>query len=157
MAKKVGIFLCDCNRSLPLDVGEMTRILNLQAQPQLYSRLRLDDIHSLKYQAQKEKYDQILIGCCGARDFFVQELSSIGFQEKQIRVLNLKEECFWLHEGHEAANRKAARLVRAALETTEARTEIAERPVKAGDLIFIAASHPLAFPLVKRLANHTKV
>jgi ferredoxin len=157
MAKKVGIFLCDCNRSLPLDVGEMTRFLNLQAQPQLYSRLRLDDIHSLKYQAQKEKYDQILIGCCGARDFFVQELSSIGFQGKQIQVLNLKEECFWMHEGHEAANRKAARLVRAALETTEARKEIAERPVKAGDLIFIAASHPLAFPLAKRLANHTNV
>lgn len=29
MAKKVGIFLCDCNRSLSLDVGAITRSLNL--------------------------------------------------------------------------------------------------------------------------------
>ena len=55
MAEKVGIFLCDCNRSLPLDIGAITRALNLPARPQLYSRLRRDDIHPLKYHSQKEK------------------------------------------------------------------------------------------------------
>jgi heterodisulfide reductase subunit A-like polyferredoxin/coenzyme F420-reducing hydrogenase delta subunit len=157
MAKKVGIFLCDCNRSLPLDVGAITRSLNLPTQPQLYSRLRLDDIHPLKYQAQKEKYDRLLIGCCGPRDFFLQELGTIGFQPEQIQFLNLKEECFWVHEGREAANGKAARLLRASLETAEARRQMPERPVKAGDLIFIAAESPLAFSLARRLANHAKV
>ncbi|MFQ5656843.1 MAG: 4Fe-4S dicluster domain-containing protein, partial [Candidatus Methylomirabilales bacterium] len=157
MAKKVGIFLCDCNRSLPLDVGALSRSLNLPTKPQLYSRLRLDDIHPLKYHAQKEKYDHLLIGCCGQREFFLQELSTIGFQAEQIQLLNLKEECFWVHEGGEAANHKAARLLRASLETAETREELPERPVRAGDLITIVAETPLAFSLAKRLANHAKV
>ena len=156
MAKKVGIFLCDCNRSLPLDVGALSRSLDLPAKPQLYSRLRLDDIHPLKYHAQKERYDRLLIGCCGQREFFLQELSTIGFQAEQIQLLNLKEECFWIHDGGEA-NQKAARLVRASLETAETREPMTERPVRAGDLIFIVAETPLAFSLARRLANHAKV
>ena len=96
MAKKVGIFVCDCNKSLPIDIGAITRSLNLPAKPKLYSRLRRDDIHPLKYHAQKEKYDRLLIGCCGEREFFLHELSTIGFQAEQIQFLNLKEECFWV-------------------------------------------------------------
>ncbi|MFQ5848348.1 MAG: 4Fe-4S dicluster domain-containing protein [Candidatus Methylomirabilales bacterium] len=157
MAEKVGIFLCDCNRSLPLDLRALTRSLNLSAKPQLYSRLRLDDIHPLKYQAQKEKYDHLLIGCCGPREFFLHELSTIGFQPEQIHLLNLKEECFWVHEGDGAANGKAARLLRASLETAEAHQQMPELPVRAGDLIFITADTPVAFPLARRLAAHAKV
>ncbi|MFQ5881870.1 MAG: 4Fe-4S dicluster domain-containing protein [Candidatus Methylomirabilales bacterium] len=157
MAEKVGIFLCDCNRSLPLDLGALTRSLNLPAKPYLYSRLRLDDIHPLKYQAQKEKYDRLLIGCCGSKEFFLHELSTIGFQAEQIQFLNLKEECFWVHEERAAANQKAARLLRATLETAKAQQGLPELPVKTGDLIFIVAETPLAFSLARRLANHAKV
>ncbi|MEE8282346.1 MAG: 4Fe-4S dicluster domain-containing protein [candidate division NC10 bacterium] len=157
MAEKVGIFLCDCNRSLPLDIGAITRALNLPARPQLYSRLRLDDIHPLKYHAQKEKYDRLIIGCCGAREYFLHELSTIGFQAEQVHLLNLKEECFWVHDGREAANAKTARLLRASLATAAAHQQMPEMPVKAGDLILIVAETPLAFPLVRRLANHAKV
>ncbi len=157
MGKKVGIFLCDCNRSLPLDVRALTRSLNLPAKPQLYSRLRLDDIHLLKYHAQKEKYDRLLIGCCGQREFFLQELSTIGIQAEQIQFLNLKEECFWVHEDRAASNRKAARLLKASLETAEVHRQMSEMPVRVGDLIYIVAETPLAFSLAQRLANHARV
>lgn len=157
MAKKVGIFVCDCNKSLPIDIGAITRSLKLSVKPKLYSRLRRDEIHPLKYHAQKEKYDRLLIGCCGEREFFLHELSTIGFQAEQIQFLNLKEECFWVHEDREAANGKAARLMRASLETAEARQQMPEMPVRAGDLISIVAETPLAFSLARRLANHAKV
>lgn len=157
MAKKVGIFLCDCNRSLPLDVGTITRSLNLPAKPQVYSRLRLDDVHVLKYHAQKEKYDRLLIGCCGNPEFFHKELSSVGIQAEQIQLLNLKDQCFWIHEDRAEANRKAARLLRASLETVEVRQPMQEMPVRAGHLVYIVAETPLAFSLARRLADHAKV
>lgn len=155
--KSVGIFLCDCNRSLPLNVGAITRSLNLPSKPRLFSRLQLDDVHPLKYHAQKEKHDHILIGCCGQREFFLKELSTVGFQANQITLLNLKEECFWVHDDRDAANQKVARLLKASLETAEAHQQMSEMPVRAGDLIFIVAETPHAFSLARRLANHARV
>ncbi|MFQ5839670.1 MAG: 4Fe-4S dicluster domain-containing protein [Candidatus Methylomirabilales bacterium] len=152
-----GIFLCDCNRSLAIDPRAIQKALGLPKKPVLYSRLRLDDVHALKYEAQKAKYQRLLVGCCGTRDFFVKELTSIGFREEQVRHLDLKEHCYWVEEDPAAANGKAARLLRAALEAEPDPQDRIELPVNTADNILIVADTPTAFPLAERLRDHTRV
>jgi heterodisulfide reductase subunit A-like polyferredoxin/coenzyme F420-reducing hydrogenase delta subunit len=155
--KRWGIFLCNCNNSLPIDLTRINQILDLPDRLELYSRLRRDEIHTLKYLAQKEKYQHLLIGCCGGEGFFTEELMTIGFSREQVHCLDLKESCYWPTEEKDRANEKAARLIRAVLETVEVKRHAPETPVRGGNQVVIVADTPLAFPLARKLSTHAKV
>lgn len=152
-----GIFLCNCNDSLPVDLARITQILGPPGRLELYRRLRRDEIHTLKYLAQQEKYQHLVIGCCGGQAFFTEELATIGFSREQVHCLDLKESCYWPTEEKERANEKAARLIRAVFETVEVKRHPPETPVKGGDQIVIVADTPLAFPLARKLSPHARV
>lgn len=151
-----GIFLCNCNSSLPLEVEKIASALRLPTQPHLFSRLPRDEIHMIKYLVPKAQYQRILIGCCAPEETLKRELEAAAIDPRRVHVFNLKEGCFWPHPDPELANRKAARLIRGAIAAAEAKGEVVEVPVKVGSRVLILCDSPAGFQLAERLKEHVR-
>ena len=96
MAAKWGLFLCNCRRTLPLDLQKLVlpvgpSILSVATDPD-------HDVREFAAAIKKEQPDRVLIGCCAAPDFFTQALDAGQAQSPKLHVINLKQSCFSVHE-----------------------------------------------------------
>ncbi len=147
-----GIILCTCNETLPIDVKGIGKTLGLERPPVLFSRLPRDEIHSFLSLAARERYDRILIGCCGPRELFTEALAAAGAEGTPTHVVDLRESCYWPHQDREAANAKAARLLRAALQVAD-QPRAAEHPLTVGGRVLIVTDSPDGLTLARRVGE----
>lgn len=148
-----GVFLCSCNETLRIDPKRIGAYLGLATPPTLFARLPRDEIHSLIDLVNRERFDRVVIGCCGPADLFREAIVAAGGESGQVLVVNLKEQCFWSHPPGEAAEAKAARLLRVTLRLAESAHSAPEVPVKVGGTVLIATDSPAGLHLARRLGE----
>lgn len=146
-----GVILCNCNQTLQIDPREIGASLRLDAPPALFARLPRDEIHSLISLANRERFDRVVIGCCGPSELFREAMGAAGMNPEHALVVNLREQCFWVHADRVGAHAKAARLLRSAMRSAEVSRPVPEFPVKAGKTVLIATDSPVGLSLARRL------
>ena len=146
-----GIVLCSCNETLRVDPKRIGAYLGLA--PTLFARLPRDEIHPFIDLVNRERFDRVAIGCCGRPELFREAIGAAGGEPDHLLVVNLKEQCFWSHASGEAAEARAARLLRAAMRVAESARPGPEVPVKVGGTILIATDSPAGLHLARRLGD----
>jgi ferredoxin len=146
-----GIALCRCNQTLPWDPALIRDLLGLGERPALFDRLPRDEIHRFMDFVQAGAHDRLLVGCCGPEALFREAAGAAGADPGRVAVVNLRESCFWPHPDAPAANRKAARLLRAAARLAETALPPPEVPVTTGPTVLIATDSPAGLDLARRL------
>jgi len=153
MKPRWGVVLCTCNDTLPVDRTAIGRGLGLPLAPATYSRLPRGDIDPLMRLVARERFDRVLVACCGPPELFAEAMGAAGADATPLEVVSLRERCYWLHAERDAANRKATRLLRAAMRGAEGRREAPEHSLRVGPRVVIVADSPLALDLARRLAE----
>ncbi|MBI4611832.1 MAG: 4Fe-4S dicluster domain-containing protein [Candidatus Rokubacteria bacterium] len=148
-----GVVLCSCNETLRIDPKRVGAYLGLTTPPVLFARLPRDEVHSLVELVNRERFDRVVIGCCGPADLFREAVGAAGGEPTQVVVVNLKEQCFWAHPPGEEAEAKAARLLRASMRLAETSRPAPEVPVKVGGTVLIATDSPAGLHLARRLGE----
>lgn len=148
-----GVILCTCNDTLPIDAKGIGKALGLERPPVLFSRLPRDEIHSFLSLASRERYDRVLIGCCGPRELFTEALAAAGAEGTPLHLLDLRESCYWPHGDREAANAKAARLLRVTFHGADQGERVVEHPLSVGGRVLIAADSPDGLALAGRIGE----
>lgn len=146
-----GVVLCSCNETLRIDPKRIGALLGLETAPAVFARLPRDEIHAFIDLVNRERFDRVVVGCCGPVDLFREAMGAAGGSPDQVLVVNLKEECFWPHPEGEGADAKAVRLLRAAMRSAESPRSVPEIPVKVGGRVLIATDSPAGFHLARRL------
>ena len=148
-----GVVLCGCNGTLQMDPKRIGVRLGLTTPPALFPCLPRNDIHAFIALVNRERYDRIAVACCGPGELFREAVAAAGGEPNHVRVVNLRETCFWLHPQGAEAEVKAVRLLRAAMRLGESPRSIPEVPVKVGGTVLIATDSPAGFHLARRLAD----
>jgi heterodisulfide reductase subunit A-like polyferredoxin len=148
-----GDFLCSCNDTLRVDPKRIGAYLDLETSPALFARLPRDEIHAFIDLVNRERFDRVVVGCCGPAELFREAMGAAGGEADRVLVVNLKEQCFWSHAPGEGAEAKAARLLRAAMRVAESARPGPEVPVKVGGTVLIATDSPAGLHLARRLGE----
>ncbi|TAJ88935.1 4Fe-4S dicluster domain-containing protein, partial [bacterium] len=112
-----------------------------------------NDVSDFVSKAKDEQLDQVLIGCCASPSRFDEAFSAAGAATTKLHFVNLKESCFLVHPDPEQAHAKATRLLRAAIESAEAKDAPAHNPLNVGGRILIAADGPQGRKLADKLRD----
>lgn len=145
--------LCTCNETLRMDPKRMGACLGLETAPSLFTCLPRNDIHSFIALVNRERFDRLVVACCGPAELFREAVAAAGGQPDHVRVVNLRETCFWTHPPGAEADAKAVRLLRAAMRQHESSRRVPEVPVKVGGTVVIATDSPAGLALARRLTD----
>jgi ferredoxin/coenzyme F420-reducing hydrogenase delta subunit len=151
MTAKWGLFLCNCRRTLPLDLQKLVlpiapAVLSVASEPSA-------DIGEFAAAADRERPEQILIACCAAPDLFSNALDAAHAQSPKLHFVDLKEFCFSVHSETQQAHAKATRLLRMAMEAAEAKETPAYHPLNVGARVLITGGAPERNQLAKNLRD----
>lgn len=148
-----GVILCTCNETLRIDGREIAESLGLEAPAPVFARLPRDELHSLINLVNRERFERVVIGCCGPSELFREAMGAAGIDPGHVVVVNLREQCFWSHTEPAGAHAKAARLLRSAMRMAEMAQPVPEFPVKVGGAILLAIDAPTGLHLARRLGE----
>jgi len=118
-----GVFLCTCNKDLNLDfkaiskslkkddvkVVEVTDLLCKEKDvPYLTQHLRWTD---------DRKPERVVIGACSKKKgFFEDVLKAHDMTEDELKLVNIREHCAWVHDDKKEATQKALAMIRNVLQ-----------------------------------------
>lgn len=154
MAANWGLFLCSCRQTLCLDPEKLVlptvpSVLFFASEPET-------QVHEFAARAKREPVDRVLIGCCAAPALFAEALRDRDGRSPRVHFIDLKEACFGVHPDPTEAHAKAFRLLRAAMETSEAEELPGYNPLKVGGRVLIATDMEAAMKLAERLQDVAK-
>jgi heterodisulfide reductase subunit A-like polyferredoxin/coenzyme F420-reducing hydrogenase delta subunit len=148
-----GVILCSCNDTLRIDPQDLKEALRLEHPPVLFTCLPRNDLHACLSLVERQRFERLLIGCCGPAALFREAVGAAGMPPEHAVVVNLREPCFWVHGDGAAAHAKAARLLRSAMRTAEVASPAPELPVRVGSTVLLATDAPVGLQLARRLAE----
>ncbi len=143
--------LCSCDATLPIDPEAMQRALGLDAVPECFERLPSEQLPGFTDWLGRERPDRVVVGCCAPAELVRDAASTAGVPPTAVDVINLREECFWVHPDRATANAKAARLLRAAMRAVSTVPPASGIPVTVGPTVLIASHSPTGAALARRL------
>jgi heterodisulfide reductase subunit A-like polyferredoxin len=151
MTAKWGLFLCNCRRTLPLDLQKLVlpiapSVLSVASDPTA-------DIGEFAAALDRERPDQILIACCAAPELFSKALDAAHSQSSKLHFVDLKESCFSVHPEIQQAHAKLTRLLRVAMEAAEAKETPTYQPLNVTGRVLIAGGAPERQQLAKKLRD----
>lgn len=152
-AMRWGVVLCTCNETLPVDRRAVGRGLGLPVPPATFERLARDQLTQLMTLVARERYDALVVGCCGPQELFAEALAAAGAEGTPLTVVNLRETCYWPHRDPGAAAVKAVRLLRAARAALARPGPGAEQRLRVGPRVLIVTDSPRGVELAERLAD----
>lgn len=122
MAKKIGVFICHCgiNIAQNVDVEALTdfaRKLDSVAVAENYKYMCSDaGAKLIKESIKKYNLDAVVVAACSPRmheHTFREVISEGGINPYKLEIVNIREQCSWVHLDREKATEKAKLLVRA--------------------------------------------
>ncbi len=124
-ARAIGIFICHCGGNISdtidvLNVRDIARSMNDVAIAETFEYVCSNPGQERIKNAIKEKaLDRVIVASCSPRmhlDTFRQAVKSVGMNPYFLDMVNLREQCSWVHDDKAKATAKATALVRAAVE-----------------------------------------
>lgn len=128
-----AVFLCNCSQTLSIDAQQLTlptSHVQCVSHPDT-------DLPAFVEEVQQASHRRVLISCCESPTRFEDAFAALGSQAPQLHMVNLKHDCFRVHDDAAQAHIKAERLLKAAMRGAEMRPEPAYHPLTAEGRILI--------------------
>ncbi|HDH28310.1 MAG TPA: CoB--CoM heterodisulfide reductase iron-sulfur subunit A family protein, partial [Euryarchaeota archaeon] len=116
----IGVFLCSCGKTLNLDFKKIAKDLEKLEGVNVVERVeRLCTEEGVAYivdDLRRKDLDKFVVAACTNKNpLFIDIGEEWGLEHAGVEIVNIREECAWVHEGKSAATEKAKYLVRAAV------------------------------------------
>ena len=154
----IGIFLCTCNNTSSIDFREVKRGIGKESE--------IVEVHDLLCQAdglsyiiddiRRKEMDAIIIGCTFKKRIFEELVGGAGFKGNDINLLNLRENCGWVHD-KKVATEKAKLLILAAINRIKTRPRTERFVIDAGYDVLVIGDSNLGMSIAKSLSKFASV
>ena len=130
LAKRWGVFLCDCRSTLNMDlqkIGNPASLVVVATNPE-------KDIEDFASKADQLELEHVVVGCCAKPLIFEEAL-----QGKTLHFLDLKGKCFAPHSNIEQAHTKASKMIEAEIRVSniKAKNPVPVNPLQVGNRVVI--------------------
>ena len=130
LAKRWGVFLCDCRSTLNMDlqkIGNPASLVVVATNPE-------KDIEDFASKADQLELEHVVVGCCAKPSIFEEAL-----QGKTLHFLDLKGKCFAPHSNLEQAHTKASKMIEAEIRVSniKAKNPVPVNPLQVGNRVVI--------------------
>jgi len=130
LAKRWGVFLCDCRSTLNMDlqkIGNPASLVVVATNPE-------KDIEDFASKADQLELEHVVVGCCAKPLIFEEAL-----QGKTLHFLDLKGKCFAPHSNLEQAHTKASKMIEAEIRVSniKAKNPVPVNPLQVGNRVVI--------------------
>ena len=130
LAKRWGVFLCDCRSTLNMDlqkIGNPASLVVVATNPE-------KDIEDFASKADQLELEHVVVGCCAKPLIFEEAL-----QGKTLHFLDLKGKCFAPHSNVEQAHTKASKMIEAEIRVSniKAKNPVPVNPLQVGNRVVI--------------------
>ena len=130
LAKRWGVFLCDCRSTLNMDlqkIGNPASLVVVATNPE-------KDIEDFASKADQLELEHVVVGCCANPLIFEEAL-----QGKTLHFLDLKGKCFAPHSNLEQAHTKASKMIEAEIRVSniKAKNPVPVNPLQVGNRVVI--------------------
>ncbi len=130
LAKRWGVFLCDCRSTLNMDlqkIGNPASLVVVATDPE-------KDIEDFASKADQLELEHVVVGCCAKPSIFEEAL-----QGKTLHFLDLKGKCFAPHSNIEQAHTKASKMIEAEIRVSniKAKNPVPVNPLQVGNRVVI--------------------
>lgn len=128
LAKRWGVFLCDCRSTLNMDlqkIGNPASLVVVATNPE-------KDIED--FASKADQLEHVVVGCCAKPSIFEEAL-----QGKTLHFLDLKGKCFAPHSNIEQAHTKASKMIEAEIRVSniKAKNPVPVNPLQVGNRVVI--------------------
>ena len=130
LAKRWGVFLCDCRSTLNMDlqkIGNPASLVVVATNPE-------KDIEDFASKVDQLELEHVVVGCCAKPSIFEEAL-----QGKTLHFLDLKGKCFAPHSNLEQAHTKASKMIEAEIRVSniKAKNPVPVNPLQVGNRVVI--------------------
>jgi len=146
LAKRWGVFLCDCRSTLNVDlqkIGNPASLVVVATNPE-------KDIEDFASKADQLELEHVVVGCCAKPLIFEEAL-----QGKTLHFLDLKGKCFAPHSNVEQAHTKASKMIEAEIRVSniKAKNPVPVNPLQVGNRVVIYTEFPEGLKLANMLKD----
>ena len=146
LAKRWGVFLCDCRSTLNMDlqkIGNPASLVVVATNPE-------KDIEDFASKADQLELEHVVVGCCAKPSIFEEAL-----QGKTLHFLDLKGKCFAPHLNLEQAHTKASKMIEAEIRVSniKAKNPVPVNPLQVGNRVVIYTEFPEGLKLANMLKD----
>jgi len=123
--RKIGVYICHCGGNIS-DTVDVAKVKETVAQfkgvkiAETYEYVCSDPGQELIAKGIKEQgIERVVVAACTPKmhlDTFRRNIESAGINPYFLEMVNLREQCSWVHDNKEAATAKAVDLIRGAVE-----------------------------------------
>ncbi len=136
----IGVFLCNCGKTLNIDFAKITKELEKLEEISVVERVdRLCTEEGLAYivdDFRRKELDKIVVAACSNKNqLFVDLAEEWGLDPLGVDIINIREECAWVHDDKKAATQKAKFLIKNSVKAEPKLPEIIEVEVLPSILI----------------------
>jgi heterodisulfide reductase subunit A-like polyferredoxin/coenzyme F420-reducing hydrogenase delta subunit len=136
----IGVFLCNCGKTLNLDFKKISKELEKLEEVAVVERVdRLCMEEGLAYivdDLRRKELDKIVVAACSNKNQIFEEIGEeMGLDPLGVEVVNIREECAWVHDDKKSATQKAKFLVKNSIKKESKLPEIIEVKVEPSILI----------------------
>ena len=130
LAKRWGVFLCDCRSTLNMDLQKIVNPASLV----VVATNPEKDIEDFASKADQLELEHVVVGCCAKPSIFEEAL-----QGKTLHFLDLKGKCFAPHSNLEQAHTKASKMIEAEIRVSniKAKNPVPVNPLQVGNRVVI--------------------
>jgi heterodisulfide reductase subunit A len=124
MAKRIGIYVCECGTNIAdnVDIDRVIEVFSPLREVELVERYRLlcseDGKEFLKQSIQEHNLTHVVVAACSPKQHeltFMNVCEAAGMNPYLFQMVNIREHCAWVTEDKEEATKKAIRQIRAAV------------------------------------------
>ncbi len=121
--EKIGVWVCECGGNIG-DVVETQEIADALKDEVAYVNVERylcskPSVDAIKQAIEKQGLDRVVLACCTPkmhRTTFLSNLEEKGVNPAFLEMVNIREQCSWVHkDDHEGATKKALDLIRGAV------------------------------------------
>ena len=135
---KIGVYICECgvNIAATVDVekiAEQAKLLPKVAVSRFYKYMCSDPGQELiKKDIKEKKLDRIIVASCSPRmhePTFRAVLEDMDVNPYFLTMVNIREQCSWVHKDREKATEKAFSLIKSAVLNTSLSSALEKKKV----------------------------
>jgi len=124
MAKKIGVYVCECGNNIAdnVDIDRVIEIVSPMRDVELVEKYRLlcseDGKEFLKQSIQEHELTHLVVAACSPKQHeltFMNVCVAAGLNPYLFQMANIREQCAWVTTNKEEATEKAIRQIRAAI------------------------------------------
>jgi heterodisulfide reductase subunit A-like polyferredoxin/coenzyme F420-reducing hydrogenase delta subunit len=113
----IGVFLCNCGKTLNLDYAKIAKELEKLEEVSVVERVdRLCTEEGLAYivdDLRRKELDKIVLAACSNKNQLFEDLAEEwGLEQLGVDIVDIREECAWVHDDKKAATQKAKFLIK---------------------------------------------